>query len=80
MIGNMNRPPNTLSAVHDAALEAMRDLAAPPRSVWSRNADGEVWHLVERTAGTVLLRLPGTRRHKSGLLATLLLNYTRIAP
>lgn len=62
--------------VHDAALDAMRDAAAPIGSNWASSA-GEVWQLVERTGGTVLLHMPGTRRHKSGPLHRLLANYTR---
>lgn len=62
--------------VQAAALDAMRETAAPIGSHWRRST-GEVWQLVERTGATVLLHLPGTRRHKSGLLQHLLKNYTR---
>lgn len=66
-----------LTAVHTAALEAMRETAAPMGSHWRSRSTGEVWHLIERTGSTVLLHLPGTRRHKSGLLHSLLINYTK---
>lgn len=61
---------------HRGQLEALRTTAAPIGSRW-RNAAGEVWELIERTEATVLLHMPGTRRHKSGLLARLLRDYRR---
>lgn len=70
-------PDRPLTAVHAAALEAMRDTAAPIDSHWRSRSTGEVWRLIERTGGTVLLHLPGTRRHKSGTLYSLLSHYTR---
>jgi hypothetical protein len=79
----MMRPMTTnhpLTAVHTAALEAMRDTAAPIDSHWRSRSTGEVWRLIERTGATVLLQLPGTRRHKSGLLHSLLTNYTKETP
>lgn len=68
------------TATHAAALEAMRDTAAPIGSYWRSRNDGATWRLIERTGGTVLLHLPGTRRHKSGLLHLLLKHYERAHP
>lgn len=73
-------PPNTLSAVHLAAQEAMREMLAPVGSQWRHPRTGEVWHVIERTGPTVLLRLPETRQHKAGLLHLLLRNYSRVTP
>lgn len=69
-----------MTQVHAAALEAMRDTIAPVGSCWRHKTSDEVWQVVERTQATVLLRLPGTTRHKSGLLHLLLDSYTRETP
>lgn len=76
----MTLAPSTLSAVHLAAQEAMREMLAPVGSQWRHPNTGEVWHVVERTGATVLLRLPGERRHKAGLLHLLLRNYIKVTP
>lgn len=74
----MSTVPHPLNAVHAAALEALRDTAAPIGSLWRGRNTGEVWQLIERDGNTVLLHLPGTHRHKSGLLVNLLGNYMRV--
>lgn len=74
---------NTLTVIHEAAQEAMRDTVAPIGSRWvNAKRPAEVWELVERNGSGVLLRMSqdGTRRHKSGLLHNLLGHYTRVRP
>lgn len=66
--------------MHGAELERFRAQVAPIGTFWRSHATGQVWQLVEREGNGVLLQLPGTKRHKSGLLHNLLRGYRQCFP
>lgn len=72
-----HNPPTSFGHEHAAALADIRTAAAPIGSHWRHRGTGEVWRVMAHRLDAVILKIPGTTRHKCGLVAHLLGTHDR---